>query len=113
MTADSTPDARELFFRAVAHFEAGRLDEARVLFERCLALAPGRASVQGNLGITLWRLGRARDALPLLDSATAAEPAFVEAWSALGLAREALGEFGAGADALRHALDLAPASAPR
>ena len=102
--------SRDIFFEGVRHFEAGRLDDARACFERCLALTPDRPSVLGNLGITLQRLGRTREALPLLQQATAADPAFADAWAALGLAHEALGEWAPAAQALQRALALSDAS---
>jgi predicted TPR repeat methyltransferase len=102
--------SRDIFFEGVRHFEAGRLDDARACFERCHALTPGRPSVLGNLGITLHRLGRAREAVPLLQLATAAEPTFPDAWAALGLAHEALGEWALAAQALERALALSETS---
>jgi predicted TPR repeat methyltransferase len=104
--------SREIFFQGIAHFEAGRLAPARDCFERCQALTPGRPSVQGNLGITLWRLGHAGEALPLLQQACAGEPAFADAWAALGLAHEALGHWQAAVEALARALALHERAAP-
>ncbi len=103
--------SREIFFTGIGHFEAGRLMEARDCFERCLALTPDRPSVLGNLGITLYRLGHTRDAVPLLQQATVGEPQFMEAWACLGLAHEAHGEWAAAADALTKALALSEGSA--
>jgi predicted TPR repeat methyltransferase len=103
--------SREIFFTGIGHFEAGRLMEARDCFERCLALTPDRPSVLGNLGVTLFRLGHTRDAVPLLQQATAGEPQFMEAWACLGLAHEAQGEWAAAADALTKALALSEGSA--
>jgi predicted TPR repeat methyltransferase len=105
--------SREIFFQGIGAFEAGRLAEARACFERCLALTPGRPSVLGNLGVTLLRLGHPREALPLLQQATAGEPAFRDAWAALGLAHEAAGDWQAAADALAQALALDGTSAPQ
>ena len=45
--------ARKHFFEGIAHFEGRRFEQARACFESSLALAPGRPSVLGNLGITL------------------------------------------------------------
>jgi predicted TPR repeat methyltransferase len=106
MTTSAHERSRALFFEGVDHFEAGRLEPARTCFERCLALTPDRPSVLGNLGVTWWRLGKPREALPLLLQATAADPTMRDAWAALGLAHEALGDFDAAARALRQALAL-------
>lgn len=102
--------SRDLFFEGVRHFEADRLEEARACFERCRALTPQRPSVLGNLGIVLHRLGHCRDAVPLLQQATAAEPAFADAWAALGAAQVSLGEWGYAATALQRAVALREAS---
>lgn len=107
---DSTlEDARQLFFQGIEHFEAGRFEPARQAFEGSLALAPGRASVLANLGITLFHLGQLAEATPLLREALSANPQHSEAWTALGLALEAQGQWQAAVDALTQALTLAPA----
>lgn len=98
--------ARRRFVEGVEHFEAGRLEAARKSFEGALELAPDRASVLGNLGITLFHLGRCEDAVPLLRRATAADPDYVEAWQSLGLCLETLSRWAEAGDALEHALNL-------
>jgi predicted TPR repeat methyltransferase len=103
--------SRAIFLEGIGHFEAGRLDEARAAFERCLVLTPDRPSVLGNLGITLFHLGQAREALPWLQQATAADPAFSDAWACLGLAHEALGHWAAAAEALATAIGQSDRSA--
>ncbi len=106
MTTAQEQQSREIFLRGIDHFEDGRLDAARESFERCLALTPERPSVLGNLGITLCRLGRTREAVPLLQRATAGEPQFIEAWTCLGLAHETHGEWAPAVEALTQALGL-------
>ena len=104
--------SRTTFFEGIAHFQAGRLEAARACFERCQALTPGRPSVLGNLGVTLFKLGHTREALPLLQQAVAGEPQFGDAWASLGLAHEAHGDWSAAVEALTKALtitDNAPA----
>ncbi len=100
--------ARECFFQGVAHFEAARLEEARATFTASLALAPGRASVLANLGITLFRLAKSDEAIPVLQQATEAGPQQADAWACLGLAHESLGQWAAGAVSLGRALELDP-----
>jgi predicted TPR repeat methyltransferase len=103
--------SRAIFLEGIGHFEAGRLDEARAAFERCRALTPDRPSVLGNLGLTLFHLGQAREALPWLQQATAADPAFTDAWACLGLAHEALGHWAEAAEALTTAIGQSDRSA--
>ncbi len=81
---DPLHQAREHFRAGVEHFEAARLGEALERFEAALALAPQRASVLANLGITLAALGRWVDAIDPLQRATAADPQHADAWLALG-----------------------------
>lgn len=103
--------SRAIFFEGIGHFEAGRLEPARDCFEKALALAPGRPSLLGNLGITLFHLRRWEDAVPLLRQAVAAEPAHAEAWACLGLASEALERWQEADDALGKALETTPGKA--
>lgn len=103
--------ARQHFLEGIEHFEAGRLEDALMCFSASLALAPERASVLGNLGITLFHLGKWDDAVPPLRRATAADPNYAEAWISLGLCHEALGQWADAADALEQGLALAPGDA--
>lgn len=103
--------ARQHFLEGVGHFEAGRLEEARMCFSASLALAPERASVLGNLGITLYHLGKWEEAVLPLQRATAADPNYAEAWISLGLCDEVLGKWADAADALERGLALIPGSA--
>jgi len=100
--------ARALFLAGVAHYQAGRLEQAERQFAGALALAPGRASVLTNLGAVRLKLGRADEALPLLQEALALEPENPEA---LGHCGTALAELGRKAEALAH-FDRALAADP-
>lgn len=109
-----TPDldeARRHFFQGIEHFEAGRLEPARAAFETSLTHAPGRPSVLGNLGITLFHLRRLDEAIPLLQQATAADPAYADAWACLGLAHASLARWQDAVDALDKASKLSPQKA--
>ena len=44
--------ARAFFLRGLAHYEAGRLEEAEREFAASLALVPGRPATLTNLGAT-------------------------------------------------------------
>jgi predicted TPR repeat methyltransferase len=97
-----------MFFEGIEHFENGRLEPARICFEACQALTPGRPSVLGNLGITLFHLRRWEAAIPVLRQATTADPSLAEAWACLGFASEAQGQWQVAAEALDKALALSP-----
>lgn len=110
-----TPDfdaARSHFFDGIAHFESGRYLQAHACFRAALEHAPGRASVIGNLGITLFHLNRHQEALPLLQQAVAADPVYTQAWACLGLCQEVLGNWNNAIVALERALMLNPNAAP-
>ena len=107
-TEEQVAQSRALFFEGIEHFENGRLEPARICFEKCQALTPGRPSVLGNLGITLFHLRRWEAAIPVLRQATTADPSLAEAWACLGLAHEAQRQWQAAAEALEKALALSP-----
>jgi predicted TPR repeat methyltransferase len=107
-TDEQIAKSRALFFEGIEHFENGRLEPARICFEKCQALTPGRPSVLGNLGVTLFRLGQWEAATTVLGQATAADPSLAEAWGCLGLANEAQGRWQAAAKALEKSLALSP-----
>ncbi|MET0918965.1 MAG: tetratricopeptide repeat protein [Burkholderiales bacterium] len=107
-TEEQLAQSRALFFEGIEHFENGRLEPACICFEKCEALTPGRPSVLGNLGITLFHLRRWEAAIPILRQATAADPSLAEAWACLGLANETQRQWQAAADALEKAAALSP-----
>lgn len=83
--------ARALFLEGNGHFEHGRLAHALACFEAAAELAPGRASVLANLGVTqsllgrcLGRLGDATAALHAFEQALGCDGTLAEAWSARG-----------------------------
>ena len=89
--ADSFELAKTRFFEGVAHFEAGRFEDAAASFQASLEWAPGRASTLGNLGATFVKLGRANEALSVLEQALAIEADDLDAWSYRGIALADLG----------------------
>lgn len=90
--------ARTFFLEGVQHYEAGRLALAERKFAAALSLVPGRPSVLTNLGAVRLKLGRAEEALALLQEAVALDPANAEA---LGHCGTALAELGHPAQALQ------------
>ena len=107
-TEEQLARSRALFAEGIQHYENGRLEPARICFEQCQTLTPGRPSVLGNLGITLFHLRRLEAAIPVLTQATEADPSLAEAWACLGLAHEAQGRWRPAADALEKSLALVP-----
>ncbi len=103
--------ARQHFLQGVAAFEARRLSEACDAFRAALALAPGRASVLLNLGVTYFHLAQWDLARSCLQQAAAADDSQADAWSYLGLTHEVLAQWPAALDCLSRALALAPGQA--
>jgi len=108
LTEEQVARSQALFFEGIQHYESGRLEPARICFEQCQALTPGRPSVLGNLGITLFHLRHFDAAISVLTHATEADPSLAEAWACLGLAHEAQGRWRPAADALEKSLALVP-----
>lgn len=109
---DSTlQQARQLFLDGVAHYQAGRLEQAERQFAGALALAPGRPSVLTNLGAVRLRLRQPEDALQLLEEALAQEPDNAEALAHCGLALAELGKLPQAVAMFDRALAADPAPA--
>jgi len=89
--------ARTFFIEGVAHYEAGRLEQAERQFTASLALVPGRASTLTNLGAVRLKLGRFDDAEAVLAQAVEQDPHNAEA---LGHHATALAELGRVREAL-------------
>jgi predicted TPR repeat methyltransferase len=105
---DGIEQARQYFLQGLAHFEAQRYPAARECFESALCLVPGRPSVLGNLGITLFQMREFAQAIPVLQQTIAADANYGDAWISLGLCHEALGQWQMAADALSRGLALEP-----
>src|SRR6476661_4952449 len=82
----------QLVTDAVAHHEAGRLDEAEAAYRDALGLAPGHPAVTHNLGVIAAARGRHREALAHFDAAIAAEPQYASAHYSRASALQALGQ---------------------
>ena len=81
----------QLVANAVAHHEAGRLDEAETAYHDALTFAPGHPAVTHNLGVIAAAKGRHRDAIVHFDAAIAAEPRYAAAHYNRASALQAIG----------------------
>src|SRR5436305_15053090 len=75
---------------AVAHHEAGRLDQAEAAYRDELGFVPGHPAVTHNLGVIAAAKGRHREALAHFDAAIAAEQQYASAHYNRASARQAL-----------------------
>lgn len=83
-----------LFREALAHQNAGRLEEAEQLYRRVVGWRPDW--VLGNLGILLRKQGRLAEAEEVLRQALAANPESLAARHALGMTLLQLGRYAEG-----------------
>ncbi|NPC58436.1 tetratricopeptide repeat protein [Caenimonas soli] len=110
--SDNFEQARQFFVQGLAHYQAGRFEEAERDFAASLALLPGRPSTLTNLGAARLKLGKFQEAADLLEEALAQEPDNAEA---LGHRATALAELGQQEQALacvERALAVNPGLAP-
>ena len=88
----------QAFALAFEHYQAGRLDEARALYEGILELRPDHADSLHCLGALAFRQGRFEDSVRLIIEALTHNPSNVEAEANLG---SALGRTGRQDEALK------------
>jgi tetratricopeptide (TPR) repeat protein len=96
---------------ALAHHQAGRLDEAEGLYQRVLAIEPLQPDAVHLLGMAALARGRLDDALRLLRQATQLKPNEAVFVSDLGVVHEARGNFREAESGYRRALQLNPGHA--
>ena len=70
---------------AVSAFENGRFEDAAKALSEILGRTPDDPDANYYLGMTYFRQGRPRDAMPFLERATRLSPSKSSAWKALGL----------------------------
>jgi lipoprotein NlpI len=85
---------REVYTRAVADFEAGRIAESVAGFDRLVKLSPADAPQLWQRGIALYYAGRYRDCREQFESHRTVNPNDVEnaAWHFLCVARQETAE---------------------
>ncbi|HWT54861.1 MAG TPA: tetratricopeptide repeat protein [Rhodocyclaceae bacterium] len=93
--SDSSSNAaliQEAFSNAVAHHQAGRLQEAEELYRAILQLAPQNADANHNLGVIAVQLQQPAASLPFFQAAVAANPGKAQFWQSYVEALNAAGE---------------------
>jgi predicted Zn-dependent protease len=81
----------QLVAAAIAHHNAGRLDQAEADYRAALAISPGHAAITHNLGVLAATRGKHDTAIACFDEAIAAEPNFVSAHYNRAVAQHSLG----------------------
>lgn len=106
--ADPAARAEFLNDEGCARDAAGRHLEAIESYRQAIALHPGFAAPQYNMGNTLYALGRSGEAVESYRRALAIDPALVQGWHNLALALQATGELPEALYALKRAVRLEP-----
>lgn len=103
-----SPDARNLFARAIEFHQAGRLDEAISHYRRAIALKPDFAGAHSNLGTALCELGMLEEAESSYRSALAFQQGQADAYNNLGTVLFERGMLDEAVSCYRNALSLKP-----
>ncbi len=97
-----------MLLNAIATHKAGRINEARVLYQRVLRRLPRDPDALNFLGMLEFERGEKRRGLELLRKSLTSAPGNPHAWLNLGKMLVVVGECEGGADAFERATDLAP-----
>jgi tetratricopeptide (TPR) repeat protein len=103
-----TDNANQLFDRAFALHQAGKLEAARALYLQSLALSPKHGHALHSLGLIAFSAGRFQEAREFFKRATKALPQEGVFFNSLGLALQALGKSAAAVESFRSAVSLRP-----
>jgi predicted O-linked N-acetylglucosamine transferase (SPINDLY family) len=85
-----------------------RIDDARMCYQKAVAIAPRYVDAHNNLGVALRDLGLPDEAVKCYRKVIALNPDYVEAYSNLGSALKDLGNFSEAAQYCRQALARNP-----
>ena len=96
------------FAAATAHHQAGRVAEARALYQRLRSLAPRDYRVLHLGGVALYQLNRPAEAVTWLEAALAVQPRAAASLMCLGLALDRTGRAAEAEQRLRAAVALEP-----
>ncbi len=109
---DPSSAAFEVYQQALAHHNAGRLEEAIAGYRQALALAPMFAEAHCNLGVVQERQGKLQDATESFRRAAELKPEFSHLWFNLGKVLGDLHQLAESVNAYREALRVDPANVP-
>jgi len=100
VAAERPPTAAEWNQAGVQWLEKGEPARALIAFEKAARLEPDNGAIAFNLGLSLFRLGRYREALPPLNRALKHPPSAAQARYLRGVILFELGDFAACAQEL-------------
>ena len=103
---ESAPtDPAEIYRRAEDFFAARQYAQAAQLYEQLLPFSSNDAEIYNNLGLTLFYLGRADEALARLREGVAKDPGHQRIWLTLGYVNSQLGNTQEAREALTKATE--------
>ncbi len=103
---DAAPsDPAEIYRRAEEFFANRQYPQAAALYEQLLTISPDDAEIHNNLGLTLFYIGRADEALSTLNEGVAANPEHQRIWLTLGYVNSQLGNMDEARKALTRATE--------
>jgi predicted O-linked N-acetylglucosamine transferase (SPINDLY family) len=105
------PDLAALLAAAIAHHQAGRLDQAEPLYRQLLAASPDHAKAHHLLGAVLVTKGRPQDGVGLLGRAADLDPSQPDYRYSHGVVLQMLGDANGAAAAYEATLRVAPSHA--
>ena len=108
----SAPDTSAWLHDAIEHHRAGRLDEARMGYERILAVDPTQFDALHLSGLIARQQGNVELAIQLIGKATQFHPSAYPAFDSLGLAFQDAGNNDRAEASFRTAIALRPDFAP-
>lgn len=108
MTPATPTDLASRFEQAQDLHQAGRLAEARTLYQEVLAANPGHGPAMHMLGLMAYQVGQNDVAVELMRQAAKREPGSAALHSNLGLALRAAGQLTEALASFRRSLGLAP-----
>ena len=100
----TSSDPVEILRRANELFRNQQYQGAAELYEQLLAFSPNDAEVYNNLGLTLFYLGRADEALRRLNEGVAVDAEHQRIWLTLGYVNSELGNTEQARTALNNAM---------
>jgi len=105
-TGDSPSDKKELYDKAMSLYKAGRVMEAKKLYEAVVGLDPGYIEALNNLGIIYIHDKDFNAAKETLEKAVRLNPGYVESYYNLACLYAVKGETDQGLEYLKKAISL-------
>lgn len=105
-------DPAEIDRQANQYFQEKDYANAAKFYRRVLELSPDNVGTLNNLGLTLYYLGRAEEALELLRRGSEVEPKFQRIWLTLGFVESGVGNIPEAKRALQRAIELGAETNP-